>query len=340
MQQQDEQPSSLASSRSPDGGSGGGSGGSGGAPTSSSAFHEKALLNYPAPLRPAAAAATLRWMQKQRLPSGSTADGAAATAEAGGTAGSEQARKELQRVEALLKTARTDMELWQVLDDEVFTLIKRLERISLQPDGGEEDMGTIEENSRLIGPPASAATAATTASEPGHGSSSSQGDDRDDGGAPMLLTAVSNYPYLLRLALRILRYELRLPDACLTLFRHVKALGPVSYILGATTEVYNEMIIVLWKSYADFAAIDGLLAEMENAGVEFDEQTEKLLHSIVHEQHVVDSGELGPVMKDMWKLAGLDAGLNRVSRWAHIATGRLIEKAARTAEEETKEEIE
>lgn len=53
----------------------------------------------------------------------------------------------------------------------------------------------------------------------------------------------------------------------------MKRLGPVSYVLGASTELFNELILLRWTLYADLAGMTDLLDEMRNQGVEINDTT-------------------------------------------------------------------
>lgn len=216
-------------------------------------------------------------------------------------------QKELDRVIKLMKGAKTDRELWSVLEYEVFSMIRQ--------SNGEGGKTKVKSARRRRGQQSDAELV------------DDQEKSRSKDNQPPLTTIGPNYPYLLLLAMRIFRYDFQLPSACLSLFAQVRSLGPISYVLGATTPLYNEIIGLKWKSYGDFHGIDELLIEMEKSGVEFDEDTLLLLEGIEKERRLVMRGDEGNLMKDLWCLDGVRGGLRRIIVWKEIVDEKLTEKA-------------
>ncbi|KAI9779981.1 MAG: hypothetical protein M1816_003296 [Peltula sp. TS41687] len=213
-------------------------------------------------------------------------------------------KKELSRVIKLMRDAKTDRDLWSVLVTGVFSMVRRPNEESSNPkrkskkrnQSQPRDVGDVEKSS-----------------------------SKD--GLPPRPTVGPNYPHLLLLAMRIFRYDFQQPSACLALFAQVKAHGSISYVLGATTTLYNEIIGVKWRFYGDFHGIDELLVEMEKGGVDFDEETLSLLQDIGKERRLIMEGEDDSVMRDLWGLDGVREGLKRVATWKEIVGEKLVEKA-------------
>lgn len=277
---------------------------------------EAALKDYPESLRATAAAATVRKIQQQsRALQAEEQDQDEAALQ------SDQAREELERVEGMLRRAPTDMDVWEVLEREVFAPMKSLE----------SKIKSVEHNKAEKAATATPSEPSPDSFEPGTSTTPHEAEPAKDtpkDGLAALDVIGPNYPALVLLAMRMFRHEFRSPSACLTLFDRVKSLGLMSYVLGATTALYNEMIALRWKSYADFHAVDGLLAEMDRAGIEFDRHTSRFLRDIGRERFRVGRSEAGPVMKAVWELDGVEAGLNKVIEWRGIMTQRTLEKAA------------
>ena len=274
----------------------------------------RALMRYPESLR-ATAAETTRIAQEL---SRARSMGKAVAVVGAERQDEEGQSKELNRVMDLIQGAQTDRQLWDILHQEVFSMVKRLDE---HGDNAKDAKAKPRKGRRK--------SAARIKSSP-------QPTPSTDVVSALAIIGPT-YPHLLLLAMRFFRYEFQLPSACLALFAHVKALGPISYVLGATTALYNEMIGLRWRSYGDFYAVDELLTEMERGGVEFDEETLLLLQGIWKERSRASRGELGPVMKGLWDLEGLRQGLRRVGGWKDVVADRLIEEAIMA--EESKEQV-
>ena len=279
---------------------------------------DRPWMSYPQSLRAAAAAATTM----RRLQLRASRAGPAGTHEA--TDGveheavdlrGEHIRGELKRVEGLLRGAMTDLEVWTILEREVFSGIRRLEKHLGTPET------TVEAKRQASQGPGEAGQARVDETAPPPSPS-------PPNVAVGLDMVGPNYPHLVLLAMRMFRYEFGQPSACLTLFHRVKSLGSISYVLGATTALYNEMIALRWRSYADFDAVDELLAEMDKAGVDFDERTHQLVRGIGHERSEARRGASGPVTAALWRMGRLERGLQKVTVWEAVARRKVQERAA------------
>ncbi|ELR08235.1 hypothetical protein VC83_04532 [Pseudogymnoascus destructans] len=167
-------------------------------------------------------------------------------------------QQEQERVEAAMRAAPTDIALWAIMEKEVFSLIPRL--------GLEERKAPAAPRPKKKGGKSSKKAVETAAGK---------------------LTGVTPAPEPLDINLYFplyasyLLYGLRLlhhsfakhsPLACNVLPR-IKSLGLVSHVLGGTTALYNELLRIYWFQYDDFSGVIRLLEEMEESGLELDEET-------------------------------------------------------------------
>ncbi|KAH0556165.1 hypothetical protein GP486_005903 [Trichoglossum hirsutum] len=208
---------------------------------------------------------------------------------------------ELVRVESRLRAAKTDFELWTVLEKEVFSLAKRVERNARKMKSSSKQLkDDIPELPQDLGQ-----------------------------NIPVLAVAGPNYPHTLLLAMRLLKHDFRAPALCLTLFQHVKALGSSSYVLGASTALYNEVLDVKWRQYHDLAGVVELLVEMQKNGVEFNDETEGVLAAIHRESGQVMAGLRGEGMKVIWRTPAMKGALAEIRRVkAQIRRAREEERSA------------
>lgn len=181
-------------------------------------------------------------------------------------------KPERQRIEGLMTAAKTDLELWQVLEQEVFSMVDKF------------DLGQ--------------------AGQPSTGSETSSLEDPGSEAPPkpkvsQLSILGPLYPSHLLLGLRFLSSSFSQPSQlALSILPRIKSLGVISQVLGASTALYNELLRIQWHRHDNYEAVVNLLLEMENSGLEFDEETLKIVRGIRRTRLAVMEGEKG----DVWKV--------------------------------------
>ena len=125
-------------------------------------------------------------------------------------------------------------------------------------------------------------------------------DDATTPGGKITFTSIAeNYPRILQKAMNLLRVHFRNPLAAHTLFQRAKALSAESYVLGCTTAVYNEWMLVRWEEFRDLAAVVELVEEMGMNGVRADEKTVRIVEEVVRD--VEEWGAHGPeAIRPLW----------------------------------------
>jgi hypothetical protein len=194
---------------------------------------------------------------------------------------------ERERVESLMRNAKTDIELWQVMEAEVFALVGKL---GLDEEPKVQDK-TTKPRARKRKKEASEVA-------------------KDD------VTVIANtdqpldlniygplYPSHVLLGLRLLDRSFAKPSPLiLNVLPRIKSLGIVSHVLGASTAFYNELLRIYWIRYDDFLGVSELLHEMEHAGLEFDEETLNIVNEINQAQLKVRKGDRGSVLQALWSM--------------------------------------
>lgn len=95
------------------------------------------------------------------------------------------------------------------------------------------------------------------------------------------LTLVSRlYPASLNLALSLLANHFPTSLILPSFLPRIKSLGPISFVLGASTTLYNTLLKVRWRIYSDLRGMNDLLTDMSDSGVDFDETTLKVLRNV------------------------------------------------------------
>jgi hypothetical protein len=211
------------------------------------------------------------------------------------------------RVETLMKAARTDFELWEIIEKEVFSLIPKLglENI-LEP---VEELPVKETKKKKNASKKSKKAKSKGAEEATHEITAANSLDPclpnieiENGISPLALYGPL-YPSYLLLGLRLLDRSFAKPSPLtLSILPKIKSLGLISQVLGATTQLYNELLRVYRYRYDDYRRILNLLEEMEHSGLDFDEETLEIVHHIRRAQASVRNGEKGPALQALWNL--------------------------------------
>lgn len=142
-----------------------------------------------------------------------------------------------------------------------------------------------------------------------------------------------NYPHILVAFVDELRDHFPSSHMAFTVLEAVKTLGRQSYILGASTPLYNGVILATWRIRSDFPRINELLLEMENAALEFDFDTQDILHKIRRQGERILKGERGELVKKVWELDSMMSGWTTVVEWIPKVRERLEAEALRKASE-------
>ncbi|ERS95342.1 hypothetical protein HMPREF1624_08220 [Sporothrix schenckii ATCC 58251] len=166
-------------------------------------------------------------------------------------------RKRQQKMELTMLSKKTDFALWQYMEEHVFSLVDEL--------GIGKDKAKAQAN----------------ASAPATEKKSRKVSSKLTANGPL-------YPALLLHGQRLLDSHFRggtTSPLALAVLPRVKALGLASYVLGASTPLYNHLLGIRWLRQGDAPAVFALLSEMQRAGLPFDQGTLNLVKSI--EWHVV-----------------------------------------------------
>ncbi len=223
---------------------------------------------------------------------------------------------ELRRIEALLKASETDFELWNVLETEVFSQIKKLEPPSRASRSDEPTTSPVRKRGR----PKSKAddvepvTTETIPAEPER--------------IPHLAVIGPNYPSHCLLALRLMHDNFPTSPLALNILPTIKRLGPTSHVLGATTALYNELLSLQWLVYGNMRAMADLVTEMDEQGIEFDRYTWQVLEWPVWERTAVNKGERRKGVTALWGLEEMASGFARLSALSMAIGARYAEESA------------
>lgn len=221
-------------------------------------------------------------------------------------------------VSGLLERATTDVQIWNVLEEEVFSLIKHLD-VQIKFDQ-KARKATERQEKRLAKGKGKEKSA--NAGENGHIDDKGPMKDTALNAPPpaalptntLISILQSNYADYLVFALRLFRRHHPSSFYALYLLPHVKRLGPISYVLGASTGLYNEVLFLKWTQFSDLHGMADLMQEMLNQGIETNEVTMVFLRRLRAKRGHGLTGRFGPVMFKWWDMRGNRDGWRRM--WA------------------------
>ena len=207
---------------------------------------------------------------------------------------------ERERVESLMKEARTDFDLWAVMEKEVFALIPKL--------GLEERVGQITD-AESEGKSKAKMKAKRKKDKIASEEDKVQRFDRvvaqsSNGTEVSALTLYGPlYPSYLLFGIRLLDRSFARPSPlALSVLPKIKSLGAISHVLGASTQLYNEILRIYFYGYEDFSGVLKTLTEMERSAVDLDEETLGVVINILKLRARVYRGEKGDVLKKLWDM--------------------------------------
>ena len=236
-------------------------------------------------------------------------------------------------VMGMLDNANSDVEIWQVLETEVFSLIINLD----------QHIKLVRRATKLH------AAKARKAKAKGKDVADVQLEKGDLNKNEILkdkltrtetipidnLVAIlqRNYAEYCLHALRLLRRKHPIssygPQVLSTIKRH----GPISYVLGVTTDIYNEALFLQWTQYADLHGMADTIEEMLNQGIEGNEVTIALIRGIAKQRRMGRSLLSAPAVKRWWTMRGPVEGWRRLLHLFERITSELAERVALSVDE-------
>ena len=226
-----------------------------------------------------------------------------------------------------LDWANSDEKIWQVLQVQVFSLVTRL-KDDIKKAGLAKE--TDKEKYRKAREARKAAAEAERAKEnPKENLSTTKAIPINE----LLLILHRNYAEYCLHTLRLFRRKYPTSLYALQVLAAIKDLGPISYVLGVSTDIYNEFLFLQWTQYSDLHGMADTMAEMLNQGIEGNDVTVALIKGIAMQRRRAKRSFAGPVMKEWWYMRGNVEGWRRVESGYHKIVGKLAERAAALGEE-------
>lgn len=212
------------------------------------------------------------------------------------------------RVETLMRNAETDFALWGVLEAEVFPLIEKLGLGKVRNNAPKEETEKESTTSKKFWKKGKKSKGVEKPAESSVGNKTLVFDKREDGISSLELYGPL-YPSYLLLALRLLDRSFTKPSPLtLSLLPKIKSLGIISQVLGASTQLYNELITIYWHRRDNFRGVLDLLEEMEQSGLSWDQETLTLVDDMRRLQRAAHRGDRGDTSKALFRFSEFAPG--------------------------------
>lgn len=202
-----------------------------------------------------------------------------------------------------LQSAQTDIEVWTLLEKELFWLFRPLKK--------------RDKDTKTSDPAPSVKKGKAPKRERKKGTDNTTTEEVVGESEDLLSVIQKNYGEYCLSALRLLRREFPSSPYVLRLLPTIKQFGHISYVLGASTALYNEILFVKWTQYSDLDGIADLVNEMLHKGVDVNEVSINLLVAVAKERQRALSadGDVDQATKAWWRLSGVQESWNRVRLW-------------------------
>ncbi|EPE04384.1 hypothetical protein F503_01388 [Ophiostoma piceae UAMH 11346] len=194
-------------------------------------------------------------------------------------------QKRQEKMELVMLSKRTDAALWEYMETSVFSMVEEFGLVSTTEAAPRDAKETTD---REKGRKAAAKAASRT--------------NAKKRPSAKLMTYGPVYSATLLHGLKLLGGHYgggETSPLALAVLPRIKSLGLQSYVLGASTPLYNELLKIQWTRLGDAVAVFGLLQEMQQAGLAFNDGTLAVLKSMEFHFGVARAGAAVSTMVDL-----------------------------------------
>ena len=251
--------------------------------------------------------------------------------------------RDMKRITALFADTRNDLQVWKILEWNVFRQMEKLNELMKEQKIGEEAIASTKEkkgdspSDETTGMAENMApTISANAAGPylGYDATPTKITPLERSVHPLAILQ-TNYAEHLLTALQTFRKHYPTSPYAISLLTKIKDLGTLSYVLGASTAFYNELIYIRWVHYRDPHSCADLVAEMLEQGIPTDGYTHAVYMDAWQTKRKARRGKNteGPVAMAWWRLQGVRAGMSRWDFMNNEAGRRWAKEKARVQEE-------
>ena len=212
-------------------------------------------------------------------------------------------RAQFEEISSQLDSAQTDFDLWQLFEQQVFKKVEEMNKDRKREQRGKH--ATVKSKSTSEG--ANKAQSTPTEIDEGAVKKSRRAlwmEVQSKSIVTPLRFLRTFYSPLCQQAMRLFRTEFPTSPYATALLTRIKDLGPMSYALGASKKLYNELLFIRWTHYFDIDGVAELVEEMIDSGVGTNELTLAVLRDGRIYRRKAADGRLGPIHKARLQLHG------------------------------------
>ena len=208
-------------------------------------------------------------------------------------------------IQQMLEHTTTDAEIWKILETEVFSMVKHLQTQTKREEKIKKSKWKGKIKLSHLKPPteASQQAFASLLALKSHSLPTNT----------LLAILQRNYAHYNVCALRHWRRRHSSTSYALQLLPHIKSLGAISYVLGTSAGLYNEILYVKWEKFQDLHGIADLLQEMINQGIRANPLTMTFLRYIESVRSKDLEGKRGKVFDQWWNLRSVKEDWGRLT---------------------------
>lgn len=229
-------------------------------------------------------------------------------------------RKEFRRIESGLYKAGTDVEIWQLLDSDVFPKLMVLEKKRQEAQAAEEKVE--RERKRQLRERVGGKENKTKNNAPTKEQAKSTEDDQPKNPLP-----ANAYQFIFLLAVRLLCRRTAYTPLATSLLPAIKSHSLTSSILGTSTPLYNEILAYRWRVFYDIGSMVSLILEMESSGLPMDRRTLAVLDDVSLYRYRALRGDFGLALQAVEKMVGREAEALELNRRKKDLRNMLDEQA-------------
>ncbi|KAF7548712.1 hypothetical protein G7Z17_g6870 [Cylindrodendrum hubeiense] len=311
-----------------------------------SEFSDQFLQRYPQSLRTAAEVALGKFElapNRPRLSDMIGLDEAEAKQMAEWKRYGEIRNQEKERVDALMTACRSDLELWHVMESEVFSLPERL---------GIAQVAEVKPATKRDRKPKKQASAdgsdAKPATKRGRKPKAQVVEEEAitepleaaaplvDEGATMIMDVHGPlYPHYLATGLNLFDTAFAQPSPlAFNILPRIRSLGLPSYVLGISTPLFHKLAQIHWNRFGDLVSAVETMEEMRSVGLYSDPEIDTLLTQIREQLHGCAWGAQGRFVMAMTELPPYDSSLdNRLEELVNYTTYSFKQQGIQTNQE-------
>ncbi|KAH7122937.1 hypothetical protein EDB81DRAFT_813272 [Dactylonectria macrodidyma] len=234
--------------------------------------------------------------------------------------------KEKERVDALMKACQSDVELWHVMEAEVFSLPLRLGIAEVPPVKPVKKQYKKYKKSKKQ-PVEEEPVAKQLEPAP------SPAEEVD----PMIMDVHGPlYPHYLATGLGLFDSAFSKPSPlAFNILPRVSSLGLPSYVLGVSTPLFHKLAQIHWNRFGDLVSAVEALEEMRSVGLYSDIDIDNLLTQFREQLHGCAWGAQGPFVMAMTEIPPYDNSLSgRIEELVNYTLHSLKEQGLKRPEEQ------